>query len=53
MTMNTTDYLYEELDYLTELSDGADEESMGKIDARKKEVLAEIREIERFCSRWG
>jgi hypothetical protein len=52
-TMNTTDYLYEELIYLDEIAGELDEESNVKIDARRKEILAEIREIERFCSRWG
>jgi hypothetical protein len=52
-TMNTTDFLYEELIYLDEIAGELDEESNAKIDARRKEILAEIREIERFCSRWG
>jgi hypothetical protein len=52
-TMNTTDFLYEELIYLDEIAGELDEESNAKIDARRKEILAEIREIEQFCSRWG
>ena len=50
---DTVDYLYEELIYLDEIAGELDPESNAKTDARRKEILAEIREIEKLSSRWG
>jgi len=50
--MKTTDFLYEELIHLDEIAGELDEESNAKIDARRKEILAEIREIERSFNRF-
>ena len=50
---DTTDYLYEELIYLDEIAGELDPESNAKNDARRKEILKEIREIEKLSSRWG
>ena len=50
---DTTNYLYEELIYLDEIAGELDPESNAKHDARGKEILAEIRAIEKLSSRWG
>jgi hypothetical protein len=49
----TINELYEELVHLDEIAGELDPESNAKIDARRQEIKAEIKELEKCGSRWG
>jgi hypothetical protein len=44
--------LYEELIYLDEIAGELDAEANAKIDQRRAEIKAEIKEIEKLSTRW-
>lgn len=45
----TLDTLYEEIIYLDEIAGELDTESNAKIDARRKEIVQEIKALEALC----
>lgn len=45
--------LYEQLVYLDEIAGQLDPETNAKTDAQRKELIAEIKELEKCGSRWG
>lgn len=45
--------LYEQLSYLDEIAGELDAETNAKVDAQRKELLAEIKELKKCGSRWG
>jgi hypothetical protein len=50
---DTLDNLYEELIYLDEIAGELSEDDNAKIDARREELLKEIKVVESLSSRWG